>query len=192
MRTLIYMDTGGSGALAWRGPDGETWVTDLPVTVFKFKNGKEKTEVDAESLSDAIAIVTGGEPSTIGVEALPGTSKGSVWSAMLQGANFGRCEAVARLTSGAIAETHRAVDVRAALGITVKVTKVGKKATAQEKAAAKVKRKETACAYAAERFPHLRAQIYPPAGGRKKKPYDGRADALCGLAYLIDREEREG
>ena len=192
MRTLIYMDTGGSGALAWRGPDGAIGVADLPVIVHIFANGNKKTEVDSTSLANAVDRVRCDGPSTIGVEALPGTSRGSVWSAMLQGANFGRCETVARLTPGAIAETHRAVDVRASIGITVKVTKAGKKATPKEKAAAKVKRKETACAYAAERFPRLRDQIYPPAGGRKKKPYDGRADALCGLAYLIDREEREG
>ena len=192
MRTLIYMDTGGSGALAWRGYDGVVGVVDLPVIVIEFANGNKKTEVESNDLSNLIEGIRDGGPATLGVEALPGTSKGSVWSAMLQGANFGRCETVARLTPNSITETHRAVDVRAALGITVKVEKAGKKATSKEKAAAKVRRKETACAYAAERFPHLRDQIYPPAGGRKKKPYDGRADALCGLAYLIDREEREG
>jgi len=56
------------------------------------------------------------------------------------------------------------------------------------------KRKAANVAKAIEVYPHLESQILVPPQGRERKTQvkDGRADALLGLAYLIDREEREG
>lgn len=194
---LVYMDTGAAGALAWRDFAGGYGVADLPVVKVELQatraDGKPKrvTEVNARELHRRLVALGFDDGGIIGIEALPQTGgQGNPVSFLRQGANFGRCEGAAYAVEGAVVETHRAFDVRNALGIPA--IEMPRRASKAEQRQVKEARKLVACRFATDYFPELRDLIFPPASSRKKKPYDGRADALCGLAFLLEREKREG
>lgn len=202
-RILMTIDPGGSGGVAWRDLAGEVHVEDLPASTIELKskraNGKckERTIVDAYALADLITSAMPPAsvhviPITIGIEALfAGAAKMSAFSALLQGANFGRVEGVALAI--AHANPRREVTLiesrewRAFHGIKGKDYE---------------ERKAQAVLKALELFPHHEIIVTPPpkmtkAGKPSKRQpaaevKDGRADALLMLAYLIHKHEREG
>ena len=192
MRTLIYIDPGVKGAIAWRVAHcSEVCVEDLPVfktlRKSKGKNGKrrELSETDAEKSFSVLALLADGHSSLIGIESLPNVFKTGRMAAMRQGMNYGLikgvAESVAAMTGLGCVEVISPADVRDFHGIK------GKGDDHDERKAANV-------AKAIEVYPSLEQQILVPPQGRERKTQvkDGRADALLGLAYLIDREEREG
>jgi hypothetical protein len=193
VRTLIYIDPGVKGAIAWRVahcPD--VCVEDLPnITVFlksKTKGGKrkERNRTDGAKLFDLMTLLSDGcEGLAIGIEALPNVFKTGRMSAMFQGMNYGIALTAAESVRLEFGETDVQVcdpaKVRAFHGIK------GKGDDHDERKAANVVK-------AIEVYPHLESQILVPPQGRERTTQvkDGRADALLGLAYLIDQEEREG
>lgn len=190
MRTLIYIDPGVSGALAHRGADGDIDVRDLPIITETTKSGKSRNRVDGGALTSILwnlvceDRVTRGDRSVddapiIGVE-IPPHINASKFTAARQWMNYGICLASAEsCCKHPIVEPTRPKEVAAHHGI-------GGGTYAENKAEAV----EKAC----EAWPELVALIKVPPTGRQRTTQikDGRADALLGLKFMIDRESREG
>lgn len=192
MRTLIYIDPGVKGAIAWRVDHFTVCgVADLPMfkTLLKSKgkSGKvrERNETDAEKAFAMLASLTDGHRQLTGIESLPNVFNTGRTAAMRQGMNYGLikgvAESVAAMTGLGCVEVISPETVRDFHGLK------GEGDGHDERKAANV-------AKAIELFPEMEAQILVPPQGRERKVQvkDGRADALLGLAYLIDREGREG
>ena len=189
MRTLIAIDPGVTGAIAWRLGTGAIGVNDLPcLSVFlksKKKDGTRRTRnrTDGVMLSDTLRSLCAHPGTvTIGVEALPNRPfSSSTMSAMFQGMNYGIALGVAESVDGAEVVIVDPAKVREFAGV------LGEGGDHNE-------RKEANVGRAVELFPALRNQILVPPTGRQRKTQikDGRADALLMLAYMIDKDGREG
>ena len=185
MRTLIYIDPGAHGGIAWRDFLGDIRIADLPkITVERIiKSGKVRktTRTDAEGLRrlfSQIRIFKTDDGISIGYETPSLKGTGGQHSLLVQGMNVGIVLGVAVATCPfAIVEEFDSREVKAAMGC---------ESGGDTKAAA-VKR-------ACELFPEFASQIKVPPVGRQRtvQVKDGRADALLGLKFMIDREEREG
>ena len=191
MRVLIYIDPGKNGGIAWRDSAGDVYVDDLPKRTIelqgKRKDGSPKTRevTDASGLAVSLRFIIDGEPMDhfpiVAWERWSKSGKSSTTSAILQGRNAGIVEGVvAGVMPDAIAEEHYAKDVRAACGVPSGGTYEERKAAAVERAC--------------ELWPAFVDKIKVPPAGRQRtvQVKDGRADALLGLWYLMDRESREG
>lgn len=185
MRTLIYIDPGVSGALACRCHDGRITVDDLPTVNEPTRDGKARRRVDGGVLTKMLHRIwqgswAGSSPvPIIGVEAPPHINA-SKFTAARQWMNYGICLAAAEsCCPSPIVEPTRPKEVVSHHGI-------GGGTYAENKAEAV----EKAC----EVWPELGALIKVPPTGRQRTTQikDGRADALLGLKFMIDREEREG
>ena len=187
MRTLIYIDPGSQGGIAWRDYLGEICVDDLPVLTVerksKTKSGKPRktTRTDAGGLKRLIVRVGGQIPAPapfIGYEAPSLKGIGGRHSLVSQGVNVGIVLGVAVATCPfALVEEFDSREVKAATGCE-----------------SGGDTKEAAVERACELFPDLTEQIKVPST-RSPRGYvakDGRADALLGLKFMIYREEREG
>lgn len=202
-RILIAIDPGSDGGVAWRDAAGEIHVVDLPRVSIELKakraNGKRKsrTIVDSRELSVLLERVATGRliesvGVTIGIEALlAGAAKMSAFSALLQGANFGRVEGVAHAVAGDRLDREvRLIESkkwRAVHGLD---------------GGEYEERKAAAIGKAVIMFPDHEIVVTPPPkmtkAGKpaKRQPKaeakSGRADALLMLVYMIHEHEREG
>lgn len=202
-RILIAIDPGSDGGVAWRDAAGEIHVVDLPRVSIELKsrraNGKhkERTIVDSHELAvmlDDIACprIVESVGTTIGVEALlAGAAKMSAFSALLQGANFGRVEGVAHAVAGDRLDREvRLIESkkwRAFHGLDGD-TYEERKALAVLKALELYPRHEIITCPAMK----VTKSGKPSKRQPKAEAKSGRADALLMLAYMIHEHEREG
>ena len=189
MRVLIYIDPGKNGGIAWRDAAGDVYVDDLPKRTIelqgKRKDGSPKTRevTDADGLADMLKDID--TPNryevTAAWERWANSGKSSTTSAILQGRNAGIVEGVvAGVMPDAIAEEHYSKEVRSTCGVPSGGTYEERKAAAVERAC--------------ELWPAFvdKIKVHPAGRQRTVQVKDGRADALLGLKFMIDREEREG
>ena len=189
-RTIIAIDPGSEGAVAWQIGQVVS-VIDLPTVTTELSkrradgSRKQRKTVDPEALARLLLRISEWAPTTIIVEALPAVmSAMSGFSALLQGANYGRVEGV---VGAFCTDPHRR---RQWLAIDARTWRKHHALESGEYA----DRKAASIARAVDLFPELADSIIVPPTGRQRvaRRMDGRADALLMLAYLRAQVEREG
>ena len=192
MRVLIYIDPGKSGGIAWRDAAGDVHVDDLPKRTIELQGKRKDSSPKTREVTDAVALSwmfvrmdwyddDHPEPPLVAWERWANSGKSSTTSAILQGRNAGIVEGVvAGVMPDAIAEEHYSKEVRSTCGVPSGGTYEERKAAAVERAC--------------ELWPSFvdKIKVHPAGRQRTVQVKDGRADALLGLKFMIDREEREG
>lgn len=189
--THVAVDPGTEGALAWRDENGAIHVADLPILVrtlkTKTKSGKprERKHVDTRALDALLrSVVDPARPPAGAIEALNvyNASKGargghsnstSPHSAAAQGANYGRAGAC--------------LNIRCAT-VTVVQPQVWRRHH-RLRGSSQKERKAQAVKLACQRHPELEPLLRRKSKRHKSgfKVWDGRADALLILDWLVSR-----